>query len=222
MTLLTTLKKKLPAETLSEIMDALGDNFDWDVVPRSRLNQVIKERNDLREQVNAPDSEDDKDDSDTTPESTKSGRTKDSEKSDSDEKKTKTFTQADLDAAIADAKAEAEKAVDETKFQLAVTAKLREAKVRDPEYALTKMDREKLSLNDKGEIEGLDQELSSFKENYPWHIGDISDSGTGASGKSGSQTNTLDELNQQYSDAVKEGNTPMAVALKNRIAEFKE
>jgi hypothetical protein len=32
-------------------MDALGDDFDFDLVPRSRLNKVIKQRNELRDQL---------------------------------------------------------------------------------------------------------------------------------------------------------------------------
>jgi hypothetical protein len=45
------LRKNLTPELYTQVMDALGDDFDFDLVPRSRLNKVIKQRNDLREQL---------------------------------------------------------------------------------------------------------------------------------------------------------------------------
>jgi hypothetical protein len=50
-TLNETLRKNLTPEQYSQVMDALGDDFDFDLVPRSRLNKVIKQRNELREQL---------------------------------------------------------------------------------------------------------------------------------------------------------------------------
>lgn len=51
MSILEALRKNLTSEQYTALMDALGDDFDWDVVPRSRLNKVIKQRNELREQL---------------------------------------------------------------------------------------------------------------------------------------------------------------------------
>ena len=45
------LRKNLTPEQYTQVMDALGDDFDFDLVPRSRLNKVIKQRNDLREEL---------------------------------------------------------------------------------------------------------------------------------------------------------------------------
>ena len=50
-TIQETLRKNLTPELFGQVMDALGDDFDFDLVPRSRLNKVIKQRNDLREQL---------------------------------------------------------------------------------------------------------------------------------------------------------------------------
>ena len=47
MTFLETLRKNLTPEQLTAVQDAVGDDFDWDLVPRSRLNKVIKQRNEL-------------------------------------------------------------------------------------------------------------------------------------------------------------------------------
>ena len=46
-----TLRKSLTPELYTSVIDQLGDDFDFDLVPRSRLNQVIKQRNTLREQL---------------------------------------------------------------------------------------------------------------------------------------------------------------------------
>lgn len=46
-----TLRKNLTPELFAQVMDALGDDFEFDLVPRSRLNKVIKQRNALREQL---------------------------------------------------------------------------------------------------------------------------------------------------------------------------
>lgn len=57
------LRKNLTPEQYGQVMDALGDDFDFDLVPRSRLNKVIKQRNELREQLEGksqtPDIDDD-------------------------------------------------------------------------------------------------------------------------------------------------------------------
>lgn len=45
------LRKNLTPEQYTAVMDALGDDFDFDLVPRSRLNKVIKQRNELREEL---------------------------------------------------------------------------------------------------------------------------------------------------------------------------
>lgn len=50
-TIIETLRKNLTPEVYGQVMDALGDDFDFDLVPRSRLNKVIRQRNDLREQL---------------------------------------------------------------------------------------------------------------------------------------------------------------------------
>lgn len=50
-TIIETLRKNLTSEQYTAVMDALGDDFDFDLVPRSRLNKVIKQRNDLRDQL---------------------------------------------------------------------------------------------------------------------------------------------------------------------------
>ena len=44
-----TLRKSLTPELYTSVIDQLGDDFDFDLVPRARVYQVIKQRNTLRE-----------------------------------------------------------------------------------------------------------------------------------------------------------------------------
>ena len=51
MSLKDTLRQKLTPELFTQVTDALGDDFNFDVVPRSRLNKVIGQRDTLKEQL---------------------------------------------------------------------------------------------------------------------------------------------------------------------------
>lgn len=51
MSIQDTLRKNLTPELYQQVIDALGDDFDYDMVPRSRLNTVIRQRNELRLQL---------------------------------------------------------------------------------------------------------------------------------------------------------------------------
>ena len=53
MSLKDTLRQKLTPELFTQVTDALGDDFNFDVVPRSRLNKVIGQRDTLKEQLEA-------------------------------------------------------------------------------------------------------------------------------------------------------------------------
>lgn len=77
MSILKILREKLSSEDFAKVMDAVGDDFDWDVVPRSRLTKVIRQRNELRELLSeqpqaqakggSADADDDDDDRELTP-----------------------------------------------------------------------------------------------------------------------------------------------------------
>lgn len=49
MSVLKLMRENLTPEEYTKFMDAIGDDFDWDLVPRSRLNKVIKQRNEARD-----------------------------------------------------------------------------------------------------------------------------------------------------------------------------
>lgn len=154
MSLYDTLRKCLTPEQFTTVTDALGDDFDYDMVPRSRLNKVIKQRNDLRDQLakgsqlsGGKTGEDDDDDDAGTPK----GKTK-SEK-------------VDIEALKKQWQQEQKDAVKEVKIQYAALEKLRAANVIDPVLIWTSsiLDKSKIDLDDKGAITGLDEQLAQLK-----------------------------------------------------------
>ena len=89
MSLKDTLRQKLTPELFTQVTDALGDDFNFDVVPRSRLNKVIGQRDTLKEQLESAlkgtqtkgGSEDDDDDDDFQMPDTTKGKGKSKQKS---------------------------------------------------------------------------------------------------------------------------------------------
>lgn len=177
MSLLDTLKKNLSPEVLSQVQDALGDDFNYDVVPRSRLNKVIQQRDEARRQIagvgNNGQGGDDGDDGDNG-----SGNGAGSGKS---------FTQADIDAAVQAEKDRSAEAMKTLRMNHAVLAKLQEQNFVDPNLILSAglIDITKVTLDDNGVITGgLDDQLSSLAEARPY-LKNASNGGQRGTGKQG-------------------------------------
>ena len=178
MSLLDTLKKNLTPEQLSAVQDALGDDFNYDVVPRSRLNKVIQQRDEARRQLgqggNAS-GDDGGDGGDGSGNGAGSGAAG------------KGFTQADIDAAVNAAKSEHEKQLKQLRMNHAVLAKLQEQNFVDPNLILSAglIDTTKVTLDDNGVITGgLDDQLSSLAEARPY-LKNASNGGQRGTGKQG-------------------------------------
>lgn len=179
MSLLDTLKKNLTPEQLSAVQDALGDDFNYDVVPRSRLNKVIQQRDEARRQLNGAGTgtggQDDDDGGDGSGKGAGSGAAG------------KSFTQADIDAAVNAAKADHEKQLKQLRMNHAVLAKLQEQNFVDPNLILSAglIDTTKVTLDDNGVITGgLDDQLSSLAEARPY-LKNASNGGQRGTGKQG-------------------------------------
>jgi hypothetical protein len=178
MSLLDTLKKNLTPDMLSAVQDALGDDFNYDVVPRSRLNKVIQQRDEARRQIGQGNSsgvgDDDEHDGSGNGGGSGAGQG---------------FTQADIDAAV---QAEKDKHANELKqlrMNHAVLAKLQEQNFVDPNLILSAglIDTTKVTLDDNGVITGgLDDQLSSLAEARPYLKNDsnVGQRGTGKQGGS--------------------------------------
>lgn len=196
MALLDELRKKLDPETFTKVTDALGDDFNYDLISRSRLNKAIAQRNEARaelaklQQSGSEPGEDDEEDSgaeseDGSAEQKKPGASKQSNKGGN-----KGITKADLDAAVQAERQAGEAKVKELQLKFAATAKLQEAKFIDPDMVLAAnlIDFSKVEMDDKGAItKGLDDQIKTLATAKPYLI---AKSGTGAGAGAGAATGT--------------------------------
>lgn len=180
MSLLDTLKKNLTPEQLSAVQDALGDDFNYDVVPRSRLNKVIQQRDEARRQLSGAGTGGQGDDGDDGGDGSGNG-------AGSGAGAGKGFTQADIDAAVQAEKDRAAEAMKTLRMNHAVLAKLQEQNFVDPNLILSAglIDTTKVTLDDNGVITGgLDDQLSSLAEARPY-LKNASNGGQRGTGKQG-------------------------------------
>ena len=152
MSFLDTLRKSLTPEMYTQVTDALGDDFDFDLVPRSRLNKVIKQRNDLREQLAGKSQPQSKQDPDP----------------DEDDPPAPTPAQPPVDVKELEKQwqAKQDQAVRDVKIQYAVLEKLRAANAIDAELMLNGglIDRSKLALDESGKLTGADEIITQLQK----------------------------------------------------------
>ena len=147
-----TLRKNLTPELFEQVTDQLGDDFDYDLVPRSRLNKVIKQRNDLRNQIAGI----------PQPQNTKSkGKSEDDDGDDSG-----IDNPVDIDELRRQLQEQKDLAVQGVKIQYAALEKLRAANVIDPElvWSSNVLDKTKLKLGDGDVLTGLDEQITQLQK----------------------------------------------------------
>ena len=170
--LLKLLSKHLSPELLSSVQEELGDDFDFDYVPRSRLNAVIAQRNELRAQL---------------AELEASGKTSGASDDEGDEGTgTRERQQPDVDIEALKAQHQAE--LDNLKKRYALAEELRAAKCKNPDLLIDKFDFEKLGFDDKGKLTGHTEAIEAWKTSDPYLFeaaGEDVPPGTGAAGAKG-------------------------------------
>ena len=188
MSLKDTLRQKLTPELFTQVTDALGDDFNFDVVPRSRLNKVIGQRDTLKEQLETAlkgtqtkgGSEDDDDDDDfQMPDTTKGKGKKQSSGT--------TLTEEEIQRRINEATQQAQ---NEVRIQYAGLDALRNANAVDPDLVFTLIDKSKLKFDDSGKLTGIDEQITALKTSKPNLFPDSSNKGgrnntPGGTGKDG-------------------------------------
>lgn len=180
MTLYETLRKNLTPEDFTKVTDALGDDFDWDLVPRARLNKVIGQRNELRKKLAEG----------SQPQGTPNGDEDDDDQNNGGNPNPgapagKTVDEAALRKAFDKEKADAVQAV---KIQYAAVDKLRAAGAIDADliWAGGLIDKTKLGLDAMGALTGMDELITGLKTSKAHLFGKADDgvpSGTGKSGE---------------------------------------
>lgn len=197
MSLYDSLRKALTPELFTQVTDALGDDFDYDQVPRSRLNKVINQRNELRDQLSGI--------------SQSQSSNSSNHESDEDEKQ-KATEQLDVEALKAQWLKEQGDAVRDVKLQYAALDKLRAAGAIDADliWAAGLIDKSKIQQDDAGNITGLDEvidDLVTNRKNLFVTQQQATPSGTGKQGGEDSGFSTVssrDEfLKLSYEDQMK-------------------
>ena len=197
MSLYDSLRKALTPELFTQVTDALGDDFDYDQVPRSRLNKVINQRNELRDQLSG----------------ISQSQSSNSSNHESDEtEKQKATEQLDVEALKAQWLKEQGDAVKDVKLQYAALDKLRAAGAIDADliWAAGLIDKSKIQQDDTGNITGLDEvidDLVTNRKNLFVTQAQNAPSGTGKQGGEDSGFSTVssrDEfLKLSYEDQMK-------------------
>ena len=197
MSLYDSLRKALTPELFTQVTDALGDDFDYDQVPRSRLNKVINQRNELRDQLSG----------------ISQSQSSNSSNHESDEaEKQKATEQLDVEALKAQWLKEQGDAVKDVKLQYAALDKLRAAGAIDADliWAAGLIDKSKIQQDDAGNITGLDEvinDLVTNRKNLFVTQAQNAPSGTGKQGGEDSGFSTVssrDEfLKLSYEDQIK-------------------
>ena len=197
MSLYDSLRKALTPELFTQVTDALGDDFDYDQVPRSRLNKVINQRNELRDQLSGI--------------SQSQSSNSSNHESDEDEKQ-KATEQLDVEALKAQWLKEQGDAVKDVKLQYAALDKLRAAGAIDADliWAAGLIDKSKIQQDDAGNFTGLDEvidDLVTNRKNLFVTQAQNAPSGTGKQGGEDSGFSTVssrDEfLKLSYEDQMK-------------------
>lgn len=157
-----TLRKNLTPELFTQVTDQLGDDFDFDLVPRSRLNKVIGQRNALRDQL-------------AEASQPQGGKGKASNEEDDDDdfqmpgkgKGKSAGQEVDVEALKRQWEQEQGNAVNEVKMQYAALEKLRAANAIDPDliWQAGLIDKTKLTVEADGSIKGLDEAVTELTKN---------------------------------------------------------
>lgn len=194
MSILERLKKNLSSEQYAAVVDALGDDFDFDLVPRTRLNKVIGQRNALREQLasglQTESIEDESDDESPKAKKTSSESTP----------KPKTFTQEELDEQVTSRE-------NALKLRYAVRQHLKDAGALDTDLILNSgnlLDLTKLGIENDKVTGDLEDQIKALKESKSFLFNAESkqkDKKEGAPAGTGKGTEDNDNLNDSVIDA---------------------
>lgn len=179
MSLRDTLKKNLPADLQTQVFDALGDDFDYDVVPRSRLNKVIGQRNDLKNQLNqlntkGADNSDDDDDGDNN-----------TEPSGIDLKKF--VSKKDHEKELQDLKDAHAAELESVRKNYVAMEKLRAKGAVDPDTILKSglLDMKDMTFGDDGTLSGIDDAIEQLVKDKAYFFSDSDSSHQRGTGKGG-------------------------------------
>lgn len=161
MTLLEKLREKLGPELAGQVEDAVGDDFDWDFVPRARLNKVIGQRNTAQSKLQAyldkQASNAEGDDDDDIPNA--EGNNGNSE--------TRRHNKAN-EVNIDELNAQHQKDLANVAKRYAVLDLIRAKGALDPKLVLGQLDLDKMNLKEDDTLEGFDEQFNPWAESHSY------------------------------------------------------
>ena len=217
MSLKDTLRQKLTPELFTQVTDALGDDFNFDVVPRSRLNKVIGQRDTLKEQLEAAvkgtqtshgkgkSADDDDDDDDFEMPDLSKGKGKGKATGLTQEEVTRQIEEATKNARM------------EMAVQFAGLDALRNANAVDPDLVFTLIDKSKLKLDDSGKLTGMDEQIEALKTSKP----NLFPASDGKGGRKGTPGGTGKDGGSEKFESVKSKEDFLKLSTADQI-KFKE
>lgn len=161
MTLLEKLREKLGPELAGQVEDAVGDDFDWDFVPRARLNKVIGQRNAAQSKLQAyldkQASNAEGDDDDDIPNAEgNNGNTE-----------TRRHNKAN-EVNIDELNAQHQKDLANVAKRYAVLDLIRAKGALDPKLVLGQLDLDKMNLKEDDTLEGFDEQFNPWAESHSY------------------------------------------------------
>lgn len=161
MTLLEKLREKLGPELAGQVEDAVGDDFDWDFVPRARLNKVIGQRNAAQSKLQAyldkQASNAEGDDDDDIPNAEgNNGNTE-----------TRRHNKAN-EISIDELNAQHQKDLANVAKRYAVLDLIRAKGALDPKLVLGQLDLDKMNLKEDDTLEGFDEQFNPWAESHSY------------------------------------------------------
>ena len=191
-------KNGVPDEITEAIMtESKTENANY--IPKSRFDEVNAQVKDLKGQLTERDNQ----------LKDLGAKAKDSE--------TLSKQIAELQEANKQQKEQAEAATRNMAIDYALKNALKDNKAKYEDLLLGKFDRDKLKVKEDGTIEGIDEQLNGIKEGYK----DLFEAPLAgrAPTATGGGLPPANPLQAQYDEAVKAGNTVLAISLKNKMYE---
>lgn len=160
MTLLEKLREKLGPELAGQVEDAVGDDFDWDFVPRARLNKVIGQRNTAQSKLQAyldkQAGNAEGDDDDIPNAEGNNGNTE-----------TRRHNKAN-EVNIDELNAQHQKDLANVAKRYAVLDLIRAKGALDPKLVLGQLDLDKMNLKEDDTLEGFDEQFNPWAESHSY------------------------------------------------------
>ncbi len=168
-----------------------------DYIPKSRFDEVIGSKNELKTQV--------------TELSSQLNALKESAKGN------ETFTKQIEE--LQSKNGEWESKYKNTLLESAIKLSAVTEKAKDPSDLIRFLDSSKLEIADDGMVKGLDEQITKLKETKSYLFDNGVTSTTTGVNPSNTTGNKTDEqqLQDDYAEAMKNGNMPMAIAIKNKL-----